>query len=172
MRCWRRSNRICQLAAHFREDGGRRTSTRRTVHRLFPCEGASLGPNIKRGVFGQAISVSRGGRTRKIHALTNDQGRPAALALTPGQIADKAYDANRLRNWLKAKAFEPVIPSSATGTVPYPLDRNAYRRRNLIERMFGKLKNRRRITTPCDRLAANDLYFIRAVPKFDENRLQ
>ncbi len=57
-----------------------------------------------------------GGRTRKIHALADDQGRPAAFALTPGNIADismaipliqiieppkrlladKAYDADKL----------------------------------------------------------------------------
>ncbi len=36
-----------------------------------------------------------------------------------------------------------------------PLDRVAYRRRNLIERLFGRLKNWRRIATRYDRLAQN-----------------
>jgi transposase len=48
-----------------------------------------------------------------------------------------------------------VIPSTATRTVPYPLDRSAYRRRNLIERLFGRLKNWRRLATRYDRLARN-----------------
>lgn len=70
-------------------------------------------------------------------------------------IADKAYDVDSLRGWLKARRIRAVIPSTATRTVPYPLDRPAYRRRNLIERLFGRLKNWRRIATRYDRLARN-----------------
>jgi transposase len=54
----------------------------------------------------------------------------------------------------KAK-LEAVIPSSAARKTPYPLDRKAYRRRNVIERLFCPLKNRRRIATLYDRLAAD-----------------
>ncbi|KAB2957199.1 MAG: transposase [Rhizobiaceae bacterium] len=36
---------------------------------------------------------------------------------------------------------------------PYSFNRSAYRRRNVIERMFGRLKNWRRIATRYDRLA-------------------
>ena len=62
-------------------------------------------------------------------------------------IADKAYDADSLRNWLKTRRIKAVIPSTATRTVPYPLDRAVYRRRNLIERLFCRLKNWRRLAT-------------------------
>ena len=72
-------------------------------------------------------------------------------------LADKAYDADKLRNWLKQRRIEAVIPSSATRRTPYPLDRIAYKRRNVIERMFGKLKNWRRIATRYDKLARNYL---------------
>ena len=72
-------------------------------------------------------------------------------------IADKAYDADKLRDWLKTKRIKAVIPSSATRRTPYPLDRTAYKRRNVIERMFGRLKNWRRIATRYDRLAKNYL---------------
>jgi transposase len=41
--------------------------------------------------------------------------------------------------------------------VPYPLDRAAYRRRNLIERLLCRLKNWRRVATRYDRLARNYL---------------
>jgi transposase len=81
----------------------------------------------------------------------------AASARPKCLIADKAYDADSLRKWLKARRIKAVIPSSATRTVPYPLDRAAYRRRNLIERLFGRLKNWRRIATRYDRLARNYL---------------
>ena len=72
-------------------------------------------------------------------------------------LADKAYDADKLRNWLKRRKIIAVIPSSAARRTPYPLDRQAYRRRNVIERLFCKLKNWRRIATRYDRLARNYL---------------
>ena len=50
-----------------------------------------------------------------------------------------------------------MIPSLATRTFPFPLDRKAYKRRNVIERMWGRLKNWRCIVTRYDRLARNYL---------------
>jgi len=78
-------------------------------------------------------------------------------------LADKAYDADKLRKWLARRKITAVIPSTASRTVPYPLDRKAYKRRNIIERMFGKLKNWRRIATRYDRLAVNFLAAIALV---------
>lgn len=72
-------------------------------------------------------------------------------------IADKAYDAMSLRRWLKRRRIKAVIPSLATRTFPFPLDRKAYARRNVIERLWGRLKNWRRIATRYDRLARNYL---------------
>ena len=72
-------------------------------------------------------------------------------------IADTAYDADSLRRWLAEQGVEAVIPSSAARTLPYPLNRAAYARRNLIERLIGRLKNWRRIATRYDRLARNYL---------------
>ena len=72
-------------------------------------------------------------------------------------LADKAYDADSLRQWLAKAKVKAVIPSSAARKIPYPLDQKAYRRRNVIERLFCRLKNWRRIATRYDRLAANYL---------------
>ena len=72
-------------------------------------------------------------------------------------LADKAYDADSLRQWLEKEKIKAVIPSSAARRTPYPLDRKAYRRRNVIERLFCRLKNWRRIATRHDRLATNYL---------------
>jgi transposase len=72
-------------------------------------------------------------------------------------LADKAYDADSLRNWLAERRVQAVIPSNATRRTPYPLDKIAYRRRNLIERMFCRLKDWRRIATRYDRTARNFL---------------
>jgi IS5 family transposase len=50
----------------------------------------------------------------------------AAVAWPNRLIADKAYDADSLRKWLKIRRIKAVIPSTATRTVPYPLDRAVY----------------------------------------------
>ena len=72
-------------------------------------------------------------------------------------LADKAYDADRLRRWLKQRRIRAAIPSTASRRTPYPLDRAASKRRNVIERLFCKLKNWRRVATRYDRLARNYL---------------
>ena len=41
----------------------------------------------------------------------------------PGRlIADKANDVESLRTWLRTRRVKAVIPSTATRTVPYPLE--------------------------------------------------
>ena len=85
-------------------------------------------------------------------------GRPIAFVLAPERlIADKAYDAQSLRDWLKSHRVIATIPSTVTGTVPCKRSRIAYRRRNRIERLFGPLKNWRRVATRYDRFARNYL---------------
>ena len=44
-----------------------------------------------------------------------------AVAPPKRLIADKAYDVDSLRRWLKARRISAVIPSTATRTLPYPL---------------------------------------------------
>jgi transposase len=87
-----------------------------------------------------------------------------AVARPRRLIADKAYGADSLRRWLKEGHIGAVIPSTATRTVPYPLDRRAYKRRNVIERLFCRLKNWRRLATRYDRLARNYLASLALVP--------
>lgn len=48
-----------------------------------------IGPHLaERGEWTQAVGVSRGGRTTKIHCMADACGRIVAVALTPGNIAD------------------------------------------------------------------------------------
>jgi len=74
---------------------------------------------------------------------------PAALC-----AADTAYDSNGLRQFLIARGTLPVIPNNPTRKQPHPFNRALYRERNLIERMFCRLKDWRRIATRYDKLAA------------------
>jgi transposase len=115
--------------------------------------------------------------------LANAQGKPVAFVLTPGNVADisvaatllddiapprrlladKAYDADHLRHRLEVQGTEVVIPSSGARRHPYPLNRQAYRGRNVIERMFCRMKDWRRIATRYGRLARNFLSAIAIV---------
>lgn len=89
----------------------------------------------------------------------NDGTMAAALLAKAGPvtrlIADKAYDTNALRQRLAQRGAEAVIPSTASRREPIPHDRAAYRQRNLIERMFCRLKDFRRVATRYDKLARN-----------------
>jgi transposase len=56
-----------------------------------------------------------------------------------------AYDSNAIRDDLKERVIEPVIPPKSNRTEPIGYDREAYKRRNLIERCVNALKQFRRI---------------------------
>lgn len=68
-------------------------------------------------------------------------------------LADRAYDARSLRDWLAARGTRAVIPPNPTRKHPHAYSRKAYRSRNLIERMFCRLKDFRRIATRYDKRA-------------------
>lgn len=77
--------------------------------------------------------------------------------LPPGGclIGDMGYDALELRQRLAFRGTASVIPSHPTRKHPWPIDWEAYKDRNLVERMFGRLKDFRRIATRYDKLARN-----------------
>ena len=62
-----------------------------------------------------------------------------------------------MRNWLGEQGAEAVIPPNPTRKHPHSYDAEAYKARNLIERMFCRLKDFRRIATRYDKLARNFL---------------
>lgn len=75
-------------------------------------------------------------------------------------IADKGYDADAIRDALIAERIDPVIPPKKNRKAPIDYDRKLYKQRNLIERMFNKLKNWRRVATRYDKSAESFLSFI------------
>ena len=68
-------------------------------------------------------------------------------------IGDKGYDSNRFREALAGHGINPCIPGRANRRKPVDYDKDPYKQRNLVERMFGRLKDWRRIATPYDRCA-------------------
>jgi transposase len=68
-------------------------------------------------------------------------------------IADRAYDARSFRDWLSEHGCQPVIPPNPTRKHPHTYDPQIYKQRNLVERMFCRLKDFRRIATRYDKRA-------------------
>ena len=61
-------------------------------------------------------------------------------------LADRAFDANWLREKLDKSGIEPLIPPKSNRKFPPEFDRYSYKWRHLIENYFGKLKEFKRIT--------------------------
>ncbi len=78
---------------------------------------------------------------------------PAATILH----GDKGYDSNAVRRKIESKRAAPNLPPKANRRWKRCFSPCLYRDRNAIERMFGRIKDFRRIATHYDRLATNFL---------------
>ena len=67
-------------------------------------------------------------------------------------VADKGFDGEPQRRACRERGAKPVIPFKATWTAPGRLNKKAYRARNMIERLLGKLKEFRRVATRYEKL--------------------
>ena len=72
-------------------------------------------------------------------------------------LADKAYDADRIRELIQEQGATPNIPPKSNRRWKPCFSKRLYRERNLIERFSSKLKHVRRVTTSYDKLAAKCL---------------
>ena len=70
---------------------------------------------------------------------------------------DKGYDSDAVRRKIESKGAAPNIPPKANRRWKNCFSPALYRNRNAIERMFGRIKDFRRIATRYDRLAQNFL---------------
>ena len=75
-------------------------------------------------------------------------------------LGDKGYDADYIINKVKANGGEAVIPPRSNRKSQREYDKILYKDRNKIERMFGKLKQFRRVATRYDKLASSYLSFV------------
>lgn len=67
-------------------------------------------------------------------------------------VADKGFDGEPQRQAFRDRNIKPVIPYKANCTKPGRLNKKAYRQRNMIERLIGKLKEFRRVATRYEKL--------------------
>ncbi|CTQ62463.1 Transposase [Roseibium album] len=129
------------------------------------------------GAQTHAQGRARGGPGTKIHALSDNRGRPIAFHLTGANVpgftgaeallplvpengvphGNKGYDSDRIRRTVEARGSLPNIPSRKIRRWKNWFSPHHYKGRNVIERMFGRLKEFRRIATRYDRNARNFL---------------
>ena len=130
---------------------------------------------------------SRGGFSTKIHVRAEGHGKPVTFHLTGGErhdsialpalldagavrrkrgrprlrprrvVGDKAFAGRPAREHLRRRRIGAVIPTKRNQRRRPSFDREAYRARNRVERLFNRLKQFRRIATRYDRLATSYL---------------
>ena len=141
------------------------------------------GTGVRKKNGPQAIGKSRGGWTTKIHMVAADARTAMTFALSPGQahdapegrkllhrlgprpgnlavVLDRAYQGNETRQLALALGFTPVVPPLLSRVDPWAYDKELYKRRNAVERLFRRLKGFRRSFARFEKLDALFLGFI------------
>jgi len=133
--------------------------------------------------FDEALGVSRGGYSTKVHLRIDRDGHLMHIEVTPGQdhelnhaealmnggavrqpcgrpklrpqalVGDKGYSANWFRKWAHNKHMAAVIPRSKNETRKGPFQKDLYRERELIERTIGRFKEYRRVAFRFEKLS-------------------
>ncbi len=85
-------------------------------------------------------------------------------------VMDRAYEGNETRQLALELGIEPVVPPLSTRISPWEYDKELYKRRNEVERLFRRLKGFRRIFSRFDKLDALFLGFILVALIFDALR--
>ena len=138
----------------------------------------------------QSIGKSRGGWTTKIHMVAANARTAMTFSLSPGQahdapegrkllrrlgsqrddlsiVMDRAYEGNETRQLALELGFAPVVPPVSTRVDPWEYNKELYKRRNEVERLFRRLKGFRRIFSRFDKLDVLFLGFILVALIFD-----
>ncbi len=75
-------------------------------------------------------------------------------------IMDRAYEGDETRQLVLDLGFTPVVPPRQNRVSPWEYDKEMYKRRNEIERLFRRLKSFRRIFSRFDKLDVMFMAFI------------
>jgi len=75
-------------------------------------------------------------------------------------IMDKAYEGDETRQLVFALGMEPVVPPKSNRLSPWAYDRELYKKRNEVERLFRRLKGFRRVSSRFDKLDVIFKFFI------------
>ena len=89
--------------------------------------------------------------------LRNTLEKPAN---SPAMIMDRAYEDNATRQLVLDLGFVPVVPPKSNRVNPWEYNKELYKRRNEVERLFRRLKGFRRIFSRFEKLDVIFLGFI------------
>jgi transposase len=78
------------------------------------------------------------------------EGQPAEIVM-----ADTTYAADPLRQAIADKGAVAVVPNNPSRARKYPLDKQLYAQRHLVECCFSKLTQFRRVATRFEKTAKN-----------------
>ena len=73
---------------------------------------------------------------------------------------DKAYEGDETRQLVFDLGMEPVVPPKKNRLSAWEYDRELYKKRNEVERLFRRLKGFRRIFSRFDKLDVVFIFFI------------
>ncbi|KAA8821140.1 IS5 family transposase [Bifidobacterium vespertilionis] len=127
----------------------------------------------------QCVGISRGGRNTKVHVVSDSESTLVEIHLSPGNehdaahgrvsmaalgpfmgarlLMDRAYEGDPTRLLAESFGLTPVVPPKRNRTDPWEYDRQAYKDRNIVERVFNRMKHYRKAATRYDRLDATFL---------------
>ncbi len=67
-------------------------------------------------------------------------------------LMDRAYEGDSTRLLAESFGLTPVVPPKRNRTDPWDYDRQAHKGRNMVERVFNRMKHHRKAATRYDRL--------------------
>jgi transposase len=157
---------------HSRE---RRSRSRGSVLRQYGDTGAFACCRRPKKHGAQALGRSRGGFGSKVHCVADALGNPIAFTVTGAEqaditqahallekaigaqaiTADKGYDSDALVSAIQDHGAQANIPPRSNRKTPRAYDLHCYNARHLIENLFARLKQFRRIATRFEKLARN-----------------
>ena len=73
---------------------------------------------------------------------------------------DRTYEGDETRSAVEKKGYKPVVPPKKNRKEPWEYDKETYKRRNEVERLFRRLKAYRRIFTRYDKLDTMYILFV------------
>jgi transposase len=135
----------------------------------------------------QSIGKTKGGWNTKLHLVSCDDKTVITLMLTAGNVndapagrellmsygeqdiiqnkrlpllMDKAYEGNETRSIASILNYDSIVPPKSNRKEPWEYDKDMYKNRNVVERLFRRVKEFRRIFTRYDKLDVMFLGFI------------
>jgi transposase len=93
-----------------------------------------------------------GGR-KSIEAVARDyEGVPFLM--------DRAYEGEKTRRLARADGHEPIVPSKSNRADPWEYGKGKHKKRNVVERLFRRIKEFRRVCTRYDKMDVMFMAFV------------